>query len=129
MASDGLIKLKTDYRDRIKSINGQMTKKNKKIMIFEWICVVLLTIKCAVGIVYWNHYDFRLLGSILIVELIISLTFMYALCKINGIAKKHQIDLRNCYIMMHFFCIWILLLNWTADAIFFYKADKYNIHT
>ena len=97
-------------------------------MIFQWCIIFLQTVKVVVELFIEETYDIRLLISILIVDLSLSFVFMFALCKISGIAKKHGIELNSCYMIMHFIFIWILVINWAGDSIFFYNANKYDIH-
>ena len=99
-----------------------MTRTNNKILVFQWFLIVVITLKTTYGLIVFDDYDLRLLFSILFVDFIISVIFMFALCKINRIAKKQMIDLKNWYIIMHFVCIWVLIIHWTIDSVFYIKA-------
>ena len=83
-----------------------------------------MTCKTLYGLIVYDDYDFRVLLTILVVDAIIFVVFLFALCKISSIAKKHMIDLKNCYTIMHFICILVLIVHWSADSVLFYKADK-----
>ena len=71
-------------------------------------------------------YSLRLLFSIIAVEVAMSAVFMFAICKIKGVSNKHSIEIHNCYMVMHFVFISILILQWIGDSIFFEMAYKYE---
>ena len=100
-----------------------MARTNNRILAIQWFIIFCMTCKTLYGLIVYDEYDFRILLTILIVNVIICVVFIFALCKIRSIAKKHMIDLKNCYTIAHFFCILVLIVHWSADSVLFYKAD------
>ena len=91
----------------------------------QWVVLGLMTSKAIFLIVFYSMYDIQLFISTFVDVVFTTLTFIYALCKIWKISRNFDIGINTCYLLMHFGCVFLLVINLAWDYIFFLIANKF----
>ena len=107
------------YTQSIKVLKAKMQRGSRKIMIFGGVVLLVMTLKAILLLVFVRKYNYWLFFSIQLDLIIIVSVFIYSLCKIMKIAKKHSIEIYKCYLYMHFVSVIFLFLTWSSDFTFY----------
>ena len=101
-----------------------MIHGSSKIRILGAVVLLVMTLKMFLLLIFVRKYDYWLFASIQLDLITIVSVFIYSLCKIMTIAKKHSIEIYKCYLYMHFFGILLVFLNWSSDFTFYVMQEK-----
>ena len=101
-----------------------MKKVSKRINIFQWTFILLLFVKMIIYLTVEEKYGIHLLLSIYFDNLCLAVVFTFALCKIKSLAKKFEMDINICYMILHFTCVVVLIFSWVGDSILYFEVDE-----
>ena len=100
-----------------------MKRVSLRITVIEWIFIAFLFIKTALFFSFEDHYSTNLFLSIYFDNFVLGAVFLFALCRINQLAKRSEIHVNTKFMLIHFICITLLVVSWVGDSILYFLVD------
>ena len=116
-------RFKTEYKERVADIRRSMKQVSLRITIVEWVFIAFLFIKTVLFLFLEDHYSTNLFISIYFDNFVLGVVFLFALCRINQLAKRSEINVNTKFMLIHFVCITLLAVSWIGDSLLYFLVD------